>query len=408
MHGSENYAPYAQPAYLQGFKSPLIIEIFTGLKKDDTNPPASKAVYRKLAKVGLLAARIGPGKHLETFQIIGDIAPAEFDYFHEMILHEENRSNGLPGYSETIGSGLSIGLPPVMNFAKEPTKSKVMEQVLNGDKIICLAISEPGAGSDVAGILTTAVKTPDGKHYIVNGVKKWITNGTFADYFTTAVRTGPGKYDISVILIERNEQLSTRSIKTSHNSATGTAYVVFENCMVPAENLLGKEGDGFKIIMYNFNHERWVMVAGTLAETRSIISECFNYAVKKNSSGVATIGDPAVRFKLANMVSKLEAGHSWLENITYQMTLMDYQEQSLKLAGPIALLKMLSSRIAHDVSDYACQIFGVDALDQLGIGSKVEGFQRTYKFRAILGGSEEILAQLAIKQAMKAFPNARL
>lgn len=103
----------------------------------------------------------------------------------------------------------------------------------------------------------------------------------------------------------------------------------------------------------------------------------------------------------------MEAGHSWLENITYQMTLMDYQEQSL-LAGPIALLKMLSSRIAHDVSDYACQIFGVDALDQLGVGSKIEGFQRTYKFRAILGGSEEILAQLAIKQAMKTFPNARL
>ncbi|KAJ3325888.1 hypothetical protein HDV06_002273 [Boothiomyces sp. JEL0866] len=393
MHENENTMPYAQPAYVQ---------------TDDTNPPASKRVYQKLASAGLLAARIGPGKHLEGFRIIGNIAPMEFDYFHEMIVHEENRSNGLPGYSETMGSGLSIGLPPVMNFAKEAIKSRITEQVLNGQKIICLAISEPGAGSDVAGILTTASKTLDGKHYIVNGVKKWITNGTFADYFTTAVRTGPGKYDISVLLIGRNEQVFTRSIKTSHNNATGTAYVVFENCMVPAENLLGNEGDGFKIIMYNFNHERWVMIAGTLAETRCVVGECFRIAAQKNRLGARLIDDPLVRHKLANMVSKLEAAHSWLESITYQMTLMDYNEQSLKLAGPIALLKMLSSRIAHDVSDSACQIFAEDALDQGGIGSKIEGFQRTYKFRAILGGSEEILAQLAIKQAMKGFPNARL
>ncbi|KAJ3277166.1 hypothetical protein HDV01_000218 [Terramyces sp. JEL0728] len=409
--------PYAEPAHLLGFHSPyykhavrsfLKEEIFKGLKVDDTNPPASKDVYRKLAKAGLLAARIGPGKHLEQFNIIGNISPKGFDYFHEMILHEETRSNGLPGYTETIGSGLSIGLPPIMNFAPEPLKSRIMDQVLNGEKIICLAISEPGAGSDVAGIITTAAKTADGKYYRVNGVKKWITNGTFSDYFTTAVRTGPGKYDISVLLIERNAQVSTRSIKTSHNSATGTAYVTFENCLVPANNLLGKEGDGFKIIMYNFNHERWVMIAGTLAESRSIIKECFQFVTKRNHVGAALIQNPVIRHKLAMMVSKLESAHSWLENITYQMTLMNYQEQSVKLAGPIALLKIRSSRIAHDISDHACQIFGVDGLDQSGTGSKVEGFQRTYKFRAILGGSEEILAQLAIKQAMKSFPNARL
>jgi alkylation response protein AidB-like acyl-CoA dehydrogenase len=86
-----------------------------------------------------------------------------------------------------------IGLPPVMHFGAPEVKRRVLEEVLSGKKRICLSITEPFVGSDVAGIQATAVKTPDGKHYIVNGLKKWITNGHFAEYFTTAVRTGgPG------------------------------------------------------------------------------------------------------------------------------------------------------------------------------------------------------------------------
>merc|ERR1719240_2405409 len=155
-----------------------------------------------MGQAGLLAARIGkdlmpfvnmiPGVELE--KTLG-VKPSEFDHFHEMIAHEEIGRLNSPAYNDGLGAGFCIGLPPVLHFVPPHIRDKVVPEVLRGDKRICLAISEPAAGSDVAGLLTTAQKTADGKHYVVNGIKKWITNGMFADYFVTAVRTGKGKME---------------------------------------------------------------------------------------------------------------------------------------------------------------------------------------------------------------------
>lgn len=112
-----------------------------------------------------------------------------------------------------------------MNFATPEVKERVVSQVLSGQSRICLAITEPNAGSDVAAIKATATKTPDGKFYIVNGAKKWITNGSDCQYFTTAVVTSKG---ISMLLIERGPGVETKKIKTSYSAAAGTAYVIFE------------------------------------------------------------------------------------------------------------------------------------------------------------------------------------
>jgi alkylation response protein AidB-like acyl-CoA dehydrogenase len=365
-------------------------------------------VYQKLGRVGLLAANIGPGDHLTSN--VFNVKPQEFDYFHELIAHEEMANVGLFGYADSLASGMVIGLPPILHFGSPALKARVVPEVLRGDKRICLAISEPAAGSDVAGMITTAKKTPCGKFYIVNGVKKWITNGTFSDYFTTAVRTGEGSGpgDISMLLIERKHGVETKSIKTSHNVATGTAYVIFENVKVPVENLLGKEGQGFQVIMYNFNHERWVMIGCCVASTRLVIEECFKWANQRKVFGKRLIDQPVIRNKLAHMIAQTESIHSWLESITYQMNNMSYEEQSKKLAGPIALGKLQATRVAHNVADEACQIFGGRGITKTGMGRIIEGFQRVYKFQAILGGSEEILADLGVRQAMKGFPAARL
>jgi alkylation response protein AidB-like acyl-CoA dehydrogenase len=106
-----------------------------------------------------------------------------------MITHEEFARIGAAAFQDGLCTGLVIGLPPVMQYARPDIKERVTHECITGEKIICLAISEPYAGSDVANIQTTATKTPDGKHYIVSGIKKWITNGTFSDYFVTAVCT---------------------------------------------------------------------------------------------------------------------------------------------------------------------------------------------------------------------------
>jgi alkylation response protein AidB-like acyl-CoA dehydrogenase len=178
-----------------------------------------------------------------------------------LICHKEICRLGAPGFVDGLKAGLVIGLPPVMKTARPEIAARVTREVLSGEKRICLAISDPDAGSDVAGLTCLAKRSDCGKYYIVNGTKKWITNGTFCDYFVTAVRTGgKGIQGISLLLIERSPGLSTKLIKTSYSPSAGTAYITFDNVKVPVENLLGQENAGFEIIMSNFNHERWMIV----------------------------------------------------------------------------------------------------------------------------------------------------
>jgi len=384
---------------------PLAVE----LGDSDAAPTAD--LYKKMGQFGIWASRIGPGPHLKGLGINlpGGVKPEEFDYFHELIAHEEIARLGSPSFSDGLGAGLVIGLPPVLVFAKPALKNKVVPECLLGTKRICLAISEPAAGSDVANIQCTAVKSADGKHYIVNGVKKWITNGTFCDYFTTAVRTGgPGMGGISMLHIERSEGLRTKPIKTSYSGSAGTSYIIYENVKVPVENLLGAENQGFKVIMFNFNHERWLIICGVVRFTRLAVEECFKWAHQRKVFNKPLIEQPVIRNKLAQMVAQTEAVQNWLENITYQMTKMSYKEQSENLAGVIALCKLQATRTAEFVADQAAQIFGGRAITKTGMGRIIEGFQRTVKYGAILGGSEEIMADLGVRQAMKKMPKAKL
>ncbi|TPX69860.1 hypothetical protein CcCBS67573_g06737 [Chytriomyces confervae] len=368
-----------------------------------------KEIFLKMGEANLLALRIAPGKHLKGLKLPGGIKPEEYDYFHESIIHEEFSRCGIYGYGEGLGSGMVIGLPPIMAFGPAWMQQKVVPEILSGRKLVCLAITEPTAGSDVAGLTTQAVKTPCGKFYIVNGVKKWITNGTFCDYFTTAVKTGDGRYDMTVLLIERGQGVSTETIKTSGSTSAGTAYVTFENVKVPVENVIGKEGRGFEVVMSNFNHERWIMCAAACSAARQVIEECFKWATQRKVFGKALIEQPVIRYKLGEMIAELESAQSWTDMTTYQMTKMSYAEQNKKLAGQIALLKYRCTRMVHLVADNSVQIFGGRAITRTGMGRIIENFNRVHKFGAILGGSEEIMLDLGVRQAMKFYPkNARL
>lgn len=202
--------------------------------------------------------RLGPGKHLHGVTLMdGVVKGEEFDYFHDMIVGQEMVRANARGFQDGNMSGMTISLTAVLQFANnEEWKNRITQECFNGEKKICLAITEAFAGSDVAGIRTTATKTPDGKHYIVNGTKKWITNGIWCDYFVTGVKTDKG---LSVVLIERGEGVETTPIKTSYSPAAGTACITFDNVKVPVENLLGEENKGIYVILANFNHERWMM-----------------------------------------------------------------------------------------------------------------------------------------------------
>ncbi len=426
LPGHISKVPYAEPSSWMGFKSAYFKESHykfrVAVRKfmeteisphldtmENQGKEPSVEIFKKMGQAGILASRIGPGKalNLTPAGLPAGIKPEEFDYFHEMIAHEELARLGCPGATDGLAAGMVIGLPPLIHFGSPALVEKYAPLVLSGEKRICLAISEAFAGSDVAQVKTVATKSEDGKHYIVNGTKKWITNGTFSDYFVTAVRTGPanaGAKGISLLFIERSAGLATEKIITSYSPAAGTAFVTFDNVKVPVENLLGKENGGFACIMANFNHERWLIIVGISRATRLIVEECFKWAHQRVVFGKPLIAQPVIREKLAYMVAQLESVHNWLENITYQMTKMTYDEQTKFLAGPIALCKLQVTRVAYDVSDKACQIFGGRAITRSGMGQVIERFQRSIKYGAILGGSEEIMADLGIKQAMRYYP----
>lgn len=373
-------------------------------ERDNKRPP--NEVYKRMGEVNMNAMRLGPGRHLKGRKLMGGVKPEEFDYFHEMIITTELSRLPERGFVTSLNAGMIIGLPPVLNFGSEELIKEVAEPALNGDKFVALAISEAFAGSDVFGMRTYAKLSEDGSHYIVNGTKKWITNGHFADYFTTACRSDNG---YSMLCIPRALGVETRPIPTSYSASAGTAFVMYNNVKVPAKYLIGQDGMGIPIVLSNFNHERWAMCCGVVGSLRAVNEVLLKWINQRKVYGRPLASQPVVRQKLAFLVAQSEASQAYLESITYQMNKMSYKEQSKYLAGPIAIMKAWMTRLSHEAADIGVQLMGGRGITKTGMGQEIENFNRTYKFDSILGGSEEVMADLGIRQALRFYPkNVRL
>lgn len=364
-----------------------------------------KSLFKKAADAGILGGIVGdhwPTKYASRGPPVG-IKPEEYDAFHEFVICDELSRCGSGGVLWGLIGGLGIGLPPVLKFGSEELKARIVPSCLDGTKNICLAITEPSAGSDVANLVTEAKKTPCGKFYIVNGEKKWITNGVFADYFTVACRTGgAGMNGVSLLLVERTMPgISTRHMPCSGVWASGTTYITFEDVKVPVENLIGKENKGFKCIMYNFNHERMGIAIQATRFARVCYEEAMKYGHKRKTFGKKLVDHPVIRNKLAHMARKIEATHAWMEVLIYQAMTMDPELQMLKLGGPVALLKAQSTQTFEFCAREAAQIFGGLSYSRGGQGEKVERLYREVRAYAIPGGSEEIMLDLGMRQSLK-------
>ncbi|QRV89915.1 acyl-CoA dehydrogenase [Ceratobasidium sp. AG-Ba] len=417
--------PYGEPTWLSpSFSSPYYKETHRTLQKrmrilvDDVLYPdgqlkeadgkrVSPEVLAEMSRLNVHAMRLGPGKHLKGLTLMdGIVKPEEFDYFHELVITQELVRVGTRGYGDALLSGLVIGLPPVLNFGSDELRARIVPEVLTAKKTICLAVSEPFAGSDVGGLRTTAVKSEDGKEWIINGTKKWITNGTFADYFVTGTRTDGG---FTVILIPRTEGVSTKPIKTSYSASAGTAYVTFDNVRVPVENTLGQEDAGLYVLLSNFNHERWVLCCSSARAQRLIVEECLKWTCQRSAFGKRLVDQAVVRHKLATMIARTESVQNWLENVTHQMCRMSYRVQADKLAGQMAFLKMYCTQTAQKTAADAVQLFGGRGLTQSGMGRFIEHAYRTIAFDSLLGGAEDVLGDLGVRQAIRKMPeDARL
>jgi len=163
------------------------------------------------------------------------------------------------------------------------------------------------------------------------------------------------------------------------------------------------------VILSNFNHERWVMCCASARSQRGIVEECLKWTTQRKVFGKPLNAQAVIRAKLAAMIARAETTQHWLENITYQMCNMSYKQQASKLAGQIAFLKAYSTGCGQETARDAVQIFGGRGITATGMGQYIEHYHRTIPFDALLGGAEDVLADLGVRQALRAMPkNARL
>ncbi|MBM27306.1 MAG: acyl-CoA dehydrogenase [Halieaceae bacterium] len=311
------------------------------------------------------------------------------DSWHSWIVNEELSRVGVGGVSASLMVH-GIGLPPVINWGPEWMKDEVAPPVLRGEKWISLGITEPGGGSDVANLSTTAVR--DGDHYVVSGSKTYITGGMRANWVSTAVRTGgSGPGGVSMLLIPTDAEGFSRTPLDRKMGwwASDTATLYFDEVRVPVENVIGAENEGFKVIMTNFNSERMGMAAAMEAYGRVCLEEAVAWATERKTFGKRLADHQVIRHKIAQMKQQLNATQAYIR-MCYESI-----EVGTPNPGDIALLKVQASEVMEFCAREAMQILG-----GLGYmrGNRVERIYREVRVNAIGGGSEEIMRDLATRQ----------
>ena len=226
----------------------------------------------------------------------------------EAVLIEELTGCGSGGVAAGLGAHAQIALPPIAVFGNEEQKQRWLVPGIRGDKIAALGITEPEAGSDVASLTTRAVR--DGEDYVLNGSKIYITNGCKADMLVTAVRTGNDPHaGVSFIVVEKGTPGFDQSVrlKTLGWRASNTAQIFFNDCRVPAANLLGNEGGAFPMIMQNFQWERLAMALGAVGAMQLAWERTAAYARERHAFGRPLSGHQVIRHKLVDLASSAYA-----------------------------------------------------------------------------------------------------
>ncbi|KAG8416761.1 hypothetical protein J3459_013667 [Metarhizium acridum] len=422
-----NPVPFSEPPYLCGLPSPYYTESHRQFQKAcrqflwdnllcnaaewEKEGTVPEHVFGTFCKSGMLLPNMPAPlpvewlKGLGTHDILG-VKVEDWDYLHTGIYCDELARSGLAGPGASLTAGFAFGIPPIVKWGSKELKERFLPDFLTGRKRTCIAITEPDAGSDVANITTTAEKSADGKHYIINGAKKWITNGIWSDYTTMAVRTGgPGRAGLSVIIVplKGHPGVSMRRLPVSGQKAGGTTYIELDNVKVPVENLVGREGDGLRIILTNFNHERLIIAVGVTRQARTALSAAFEYCLKRDAFGKKLMDQPVVRHRLAKAGAELETMNAWTEQILYQLCHLRSHEADLKLGGITALAKAKSAMVLNECAQCAVLLFGGNGFTASGQGALVEAIYRDVPGARIPGGSEDVLLDLAVRQLVKIY-----
>ena len=324
----------------------------------------------------------------------------DLDYFYSVIYTEELARVNSGGFGAAMGAHSGLSLMHINAEGNKTQKQKYLIPGIKGDLVGCLAITEPGGGSDVAAIQTKAVR--DGDHFVINGSKTFITNGVYSDFLVVAVRTNPDSKSggISMIIIDRDTPgVSATALDKLGWHASDTGEIAFQDVRVPVENLLGAENQGFYYIMQHFASERLWMAIGGMAAADFALECTLNYMSEREAFGRPINKFQVLRHRIAQMASEIEMTKQFIYSLSKRYNDGDYIVKEAAMAKLIAT--QLSDRVTYD----CLQMFG-------GYGF-MEDYPLARMFRdsrlgTIGGGTSEICCEIISKMMIdqKAYQKA--
>jgi alkylation response protein AidB-like acyl-CoA dehydrogenase len=309
------------------------------------------------------------------------------DYFASLVLAEEMPKANCGGLSMGVAVQTDMATPPVHLFGTEEQKQKYLVPAIKGEKIACLGITEPDAGSDVAGIKTRAVR--DGDDWVINGSKTFITNGHRSDYIVLVTKTDPDAgYDgFTLFLVDMDAEgvIREEKLKKLGMHASDTALLAFQDVRVSDDAVLGEIGKGFYHIMWELQGERLIGAAGCVAGAQRLFEKTLQYAQERTAFGRPIGKFQVTRHKFAEMATKIETARQMVYATGWRVQNGDYPVREISIA------KLYASRIAFEVADECLQIYGGNGyMKEYGI----ERAWRDIRLNRIGAGTDEIMLEV--------------
>ena len=341
-------------------------------------------VLRRMGELGYLGIR-----YPEKFGGSG------LDTVYSAILAEELGRSTFGGFAVTVTVHTDMASPHLANFGSAEQLARYLPSLIRGETVCAVAVTEPDAGSDVAGIRTRAVR--DGDHWVLNGTKMFITNGVHADVVFVGAKTDfadaapKGSRSISMFIVEKGTPgfRVGRALKKSGWLSSDTAELIFEDCRVPAINLLGGENKGFHQIMRNFQNERIVLGAQTVGEAARAIELTLAYVRERRAFGTVLWDKQTIRQRLAMRAAQVEAARC----LVYHAAALDAKGRDC--VKEVSMLKALCGELVNDVV-YDCQQFhgGFGYMQ----GTAIERMVRDARVQSIGGGATEVMLEEVAKR----------
>ena len=337
-----------------------------------------REVLRKMGAAGLFGLMYG-----------SDYGGAEADALTNLVFAEALSQSTFGGFIITVLVHTDMASPHLHHAGTAAQLDKHMADVIAGRKITAVGITEPGAGSDVAGIRTTARR--DGDEWVINGTKLFITNGVHADLYFVAAKTTTARHGMSMFIVEKGTPGFTvgRALKKSGWLSSDTAELVFDECRIPAANLLGEENKGFYSVMKNFQTERIALAAMAVGHCTQALKMTLDFVRQRQAFGAPLFEKQTIRQRIAMLDAKVHAARSFMYDCAWRVT------QKQDVVQQVSMLKALTGELVNEVVQTCQQFHG-------GMGymreTAIERLWRDARVLAIGGGATEVMLDEVAKR----------